>query len=241
CLVINTAADKVEESDPRGIAANPEIGRLLDECKQVGGAFDVLFNCSNQVGVIEASPQHSAPLAPEQPSEVPTSSANVVVAQGELGPGADTAAMTEVKRLMGEIAGTIEEAARAVGPHESFAMSLRAAQLQIADRYAFLDPFAGEFEYLGGEIVLVGQLTIEELIVGLGDALSLTVAELARSTAYAERFRAYVSEDLRRLLASKRAEFERFSLDQLIEHLIEVVTAVEPVRESALTEPATKQ
>src|SRR2546425_10504099 len=98
-------------------------------------------------------------------------------------------------------------------PHESFAMSLRAAGLQIADRYPFLDPFGGEFEYLGGDIVLAGPITVEELIVGVTEALTLTVEDLARSTAYADRFRAYVSEDLRRLLASNFAEFERFSLD----------------------------
>ena len=143
--------------------------------------------------------------------------------------------------MIGEIAGTVEEAARAVGPHDSFAMSLRAAALKIADRYPSLDPFGGQFEYLGGEIVLVGQITIEELLGGLAEALTLTVVDLARSSSYADRFRAYVSEDLRRLLAGKRSEFERFSLDQLVEHLIEVVSAVEPMTESAISKPAIKQ
>jgi hypothetical protein len=226
CLVINAMAQPVEECDAAGLASNVEIGRLLEECKRVGGAFDVLFNYLGQLGVIEASQPSSASLAPENSdASAGASDTNVASAQDE-----EPEAVTEVKQLMGEIAGAIEEAARAVGPHESFAMSLRAAGLQIADRYPFLDPFGGEFEYLGGDIVLAGPITVEELTVGVTEALTLTVEDLARSTAYADRFRAYVSEDLRRLLASNFAEFERFSLDQVIHHLIEVVSTNQPAR-----------
>jgi hypothetical protein len=227
CLVISAMAQPVEECDAAGLASNIEIGRLLEECSRVGGAFDVLFNYSGQLGVVKASQPSSASLAPKN-SDASVSDTNVASAQDEKAPVGE--AVTQVKRLMGEIAGAIEEAARAVGPHESFAMSLRAAGLQIADRYPFLDPFGGEFEYLGGDIVMAGPIAVEELIVGVTEALTLTVEDLARATAYADRFRAYVSEDLRRLLASNFAEFERFSLDQVIHHLIEVVSTNQPAR-----------
>ncbi|HEY3134612.1 MAG TPA: hypothetical protein VGL29_01050 [Blastocatellia bacterium] len=229
CLVINAMAQPVEECDAASLARNVEIGRLVEECNRVGGAFDVLFNYSGQLGVVKASQPSSASLAPENSdASVGASDKIVASAQDEKAPVGE--AVTQVKRLLGEIAGAIEEAARAVGPHESFAMSLRAAGLQIADRYAFLDPFGGEFEYLGGDIVLAGPIAVEELIVGVTEALTLTVEDLARTTAYADRFRAYVSEDLRRLLASNLAEFERFSLDQVIHHLIEVVSTNQPAR-----------
>jgi hypothetical protein len=133
---------------------------------------------------------------------------------------ADAEAMTEVKRLMGEIARTIEEAAQAVDRPESFSMSLRAGQLKIADRYAFLDPFAGEIEYLGGEIVFVGQATVEEFIAGLTEALELAVQAVMKSTSYPDRFRAYVTEDLQKLLARDRQELQRSGLDQVIEQII---------------------
>jgi len=138
----------------------------------------------------------------------------------QLSPSPDAEAMAEIKRLMGEIAKAIEEAAQAVDRPDSFSMSLRAGQLKIADRYPFLDPFAGEIEYLGGEIVFVGQATADEFILGLTEALKLAVDAVLHSTAYAERFRAYVIEDLRKLLAREQTEFEKFGLDRVIEQII---------------------
>ena len=58
--------------------------------------------------------------------------------------------MVEIKRLMGEMARTIEVSTQAIEQRDSFSMYLRAGQLKIADRYPFLDPFGAEFEYLGG-------------------------------------------------------------------------------------------
>jgi hypothetical protein len=132
----------------------------------------------------------------------------------------DAEAMAEVRRLMGEIARTIEEAAQAVDRHDSFSMCLRAGQLKIADRYPFLDPFAGEFEYLAGEIVFVGQATAEEFIAGLTEALKLAAQAVMQSSGYAERFRAFVIEDLRKLQAANRSEFAKRGLDKVIDEII---------------------
>ena len=129
-------------------------------------------------------------------------------------------AMSELKRLMGEIARTIEEAAQAIDHHDSFSMALRAGQLKIADRYPFLDPFRNEFEYLAGEIVFVGQATAEDFVAGLTEALELAILGVAKSTEHGDRFRAYVIEDLRKLLARDRSELESFGLDHVIERLL---------------------
>jgi len=84
---------------------------------------------------------------------------------------AEAEAMAEIKRLMGEIASTIENAARSVESRDTFSMYLRAGQLKIADRFPFLDPFGNEFEYLDGEIVFVGGEKPEEFISGVSGAL----------------------------------------------------------------------
>jgi hypothetical protein len=133
---------------------------------------------------------------------------------------ADDEAMAEIKRLMGETARVIEEAAQAVGRPDSFSMSLRAAQLKITEHFPFLDPFAGDFEYLTGEIVFVGRASAEEFVVGLTEALKLAIASVMRSTAFPERFRSYVTEDLQKLLVRERAPFEAFGLDQVIHQLL---------------------
>jgi hypothetical protein len=132
----------------------------------------------------------------------------------------DAEGMTETKRLMGEIARVIEEAAQAVGRPESFSMSLRAGQLSVADRFPFLDPFAGDFEYLAGEIVFAGVATAEEFVAGLTEALRFATGAVTRTTAYADRFRAYVAEDLHKLLAREPTAFQRLGLDKVIEQII---------------------
>ncbi len=184
---------------------------------------------SNDLGAADASAAIQANFPPFAEAEIPDLAEDLIEPQAEDFsfvldelplPGADVEAMAETKRLMGEIARAIEEAAQSVGRPDSFSMSLRAGQLKIADRFPFLDPFAGEFEYLAGEIVFVGHATAEEFVVGLTEALKLAVEGVTRSTAYADRFRSYVTEDLRKLLARERDEFESVGLDQVIEELL---------------------
>ena len=185
---------------------------------------------------IEGSSTGRAVAAPTRPSFAPLAEAleprlaeELIEPQaGDLSLGWDelppvtvgAEAMTDTKRLMGDIARVIEEAAQAVGRADSFSMSLRAGQLKIAERFPFLDPFAGEFEYLAGEIVFVGRATTGEFVVGFTEALTLAVEAVMRSTAYPDRFRSYVTEDLHKLLARERAEFEKLGLDQVIQEII---------------------
>jgi hypothetical protein len=156
----------------------------------------------------------AAPLPEEVTSELSLSGEEFS------GAGDNDETMTELKRLMGEIAGTIEGSAQAVDRHDGFAMCLRAGQLKIAERYPFLDPFASEFEYLAGEIVFVGQATAEQFVAGLTEALALAVKSLAETNAYGEKFRAYVSEDLGKLLARNRTELESYGLDRVIKEIV---------------------
>lgn len=185
---------------------------------------DDLPGASNNGGAAAATQPGPAPPA-EAATPAPTGdmiesqAADLSLLWNELPPAADAEAMAEIKRLMGEIARAIEEAAQSVGRPDSFSMSLRAGQLKIADRFPFLDPFAGDFEYLAGEIVFVGHAAAEEFVAGLTEALKLAIEAVMRSTAYADRFRSYVTEDLGKLLARERAEFERFGLDQVIQQM----------------------
>ncbi|HJQ68292.1 MAG TPA: hypothetical protein VKA70_04945 [Blastocatellia bacterium] len=134
---------------------------------------------------------------------------------------AGEAEMIEVKRLMGEIARTVEDAIRAVSQHSNFAMHLRAGQLRVADRYPFLDPFGNEFEYLAGEIAFVGKVKPDDFINGLTEALRIALASALQSVGQPARLRAIATEDLRRLAGRYRTEFEEFGLDQAVERIIE--------------------
>ncbi|HEX5731905.1 MAG TPA: hypothetical protein VF131_03635 [Blastocatellia bacterium] len=134
---------------------------------------------------------------------------------------AGEAEMIEVKRLMGEIARTLEDAIRAVSQHSNFAMHLRAGQLRVADRYPFLDPFGNEFEYLAGEIAFVGKVKPGDFINGLTEALRIALASAIQSTGQPARLRAIAAEDLRLLGQHHRSGFEEFGLDQAVERILE--------------------
>ncbi|HSE98999.1 MAG TPA: hypothetical protein VLD57_12095, partial [Blastocatellia bacterium] len=132
-------------------------------------------------------------------------------------------AMIEIKRLMGEITRTIEEAARAAEPQSKFPMYLRAGQLKLADRYPFLDPFGAEFEYLDGEIAFIGRAAPSVFIAGLTEALKLAVAGVVQSSAQPARVRKQMSEELDRLRSRIGPELERHHLDETIDVLIQSV------------------
>jgi len=239
-----------EEWDALELADDAARKALLSECKKAAGTFDVYFKDPLSVEAVCAAKQSEARVggSDDEPepaasieataesqikpslSDAPTDSvvkplteeiANELSADNDkLLPTAEDETMTQLKRLMGEIAGTIESSAQAVDRHDGFAMCLRAGQLKIAERYPFLDPFASEFEYLAGEIVFVGHATPEQFVAGLAEALALAVKSLAETNAYGDKFRAYVREDLGKLLARNRTELESYGLDQVIEGIV---------------------
>ncbi|HST23600.1 MAG TPA: hypothetical protein VLR90_20985 [Blastocatellia bacterium] len=145
---------------------------------------------------------------------------NDLRATGLLKQGSDADVMAEVKRLMGEIARTIEEATHAVEPRDSFPIHLRAGQLKIADRYPFLDPFGVEFEYLAGEIVFVGHASHSQFVEGLTEALKLAAESTIKSSAQSVRLCARITDELEWLLKRQKTELEQYRLDQSIEDII---------------------
>ena len=145
---------------------------------------------------------------------------NDLRATGLLKRGSDADVMAEVKRLMGEIARTIEEATHAVEPRDSFPIHLRAGQLKIAERYPFLDPFGAEFEYLAGEIVFVGHASHSQFVEGLTEALKLATKMTIDASAQPVRLCARITDELEWLLKRQKTELEQYRLDQSIEEII---------------------
>jgi hypothetical protein len=140
--------------------------------------------------------------------------------QAEVQRASEAEVMAEVKRLMAEIARTIEEAIDSVESRNTFPIHLRAGQLKVADRYPFLDPFGPEFEYLAGEIVFVGHVSPAEFVAGLTVALKLAVNGVAESSTQASRVRGRVGDALRWLLNRQQTEFEAYGMDESIREIL---------------------
>ncbi len=164
----------------------------------------------------------AAPVSAD-PGEISVEDTPVVAITSVAGQSMDVEeaeTMAEIKRLLGEIARTIDEASRAIEQRDAFSMYLRAGQLKIADRYPFLDPFGAEFEYLGGEIVFIGKASPAQFREGLTESLRLAVVGVAQSSAQPVRLRAAVTEDLRKLLERLRPDLERYGVVESIEWIL---------------------
>lgn len=201
------------------------LEELVRECKREGGELNVYFALpvlpeKTTTAPLEALPEMPEELIePEFPEPAPEPDFPPV---GELAEGA---AQVEATHLMGQIASTIEKAARAIEPKDTFSIYLRAGQLKVADRYPFLDPFGSEFEYAEGEILFSGEANLEELIAGFSEALRLAVTSVIEAATQPARLRARIREDLEKLLEGLRPQLELFNLDKLVEELTEQVAA----------------
>ncbi len=197
-------ADKVEAEEVQEVIALPE---RIEEMRQEPVAIKEEPTSSNALAMgLSANTIRLLSLNVKEEATAPV----------------DTEAMEDLKRLMGEIARSIEGATKEVEPGDSFSIYLRAGQLKVADRFPFLDPFGAEFEYLAGEIAFVGRATPEDFVAGLTEALRHAVAGVVQTSVQPTRLRIYIVEDLRQLLAGNREDFERYGLDKTIEQIISV-------------------
>ena len=132
-------------------------------------------------------------------------------------------AISPLVLLMSDVVSVIEEAVGSRDGANGFAIELRAGQLEVADRYPFLDPFAAEFEYHAGEIAFVGSVDPEEFAAGLAEALHVAVAGLSRRDGVeGDRMRQRVAEALSQLYADRRAEFDAFGLEGMLAFIADV-------------------
>lgn len=228
------ATDEVSQAvrEAKAVYRSLVLGDSVQDEPRAAGTIDEEasspFDLGSQTGDVESSGDLLPSTASGKASEQPGGDLSLVEDEfrkaDDLSLTDEAAQMAEVKRLMGEIARTIEEATQAVEQRESFSMYLRAGQLKVADRYSFLDPFGAEFEYLGGEIVFVGEASPDDFIAGLTEALTRAVQGVTESSSQAARLRTRIAENLQWLLKSQRAELEQYKLDQTIGQIISIVT-----------------
>lgn len=213
-----TPADAYLESasmEPAGVEADQSAEKIEQPSSSRSGTDNNAYREDVKTSEPLSLPVESLPDAAKQGMTAHLfASTHVAESIGE-------AEMIEVKRLMGEIARTVEESIRAVSQQSNFAMHMRAGQLRVADRYPFLDPFGNEFEYLAGEIAFVGRVKPDDFIAGLTEALRIALASALQAVSQPARLRAIAAEDLRSLGERYRSEFEEFGLDQSVERIME--------------------
>lgn len=133
----------------------------------------------------------------------------------------------ELVGLMGEVVRAVESGVTDALRRADFVPSFREALISIATHYPFLDPFAAEFEYADGVATFRGKARPADFVVGLSQALRLTVADLDRRAPEAQ-LRQHVEAALQVLRQRRRVEFERYGLEIATNEILAL--AAEPER-----------
>lgn len=108
----------------------------------------------------------------------------------------------DVVKVSGELIGSVERALN--GANSDFTSLFRAARLELADDYTFLDPTSGGPEYSNSVATAREELPVSSYVAGLSEALRRVVDKTATGDR-ARRVRERVALDLS-LVARKRRE-----------------------------------
>ena len=81
--------------------------------------------------------------------------------------------------VMQEVVRTIESVVDSVTRRTGvFLDNLKKAQVEKSEEYPFLDPFADEFEYKNGKIIVRGKVSVEIFLHGIKDCIDLTLHKI---------------------------------------------------------------
>jgi len=193
--------------------------RLVLRARETPGVISVYEGADEAVAVRSAEPaakteKVQSPAAAPELSVAPLVSAPLIdesqSAAGSAAPSEAPAASEpdgmvewhDVVKVSGELIGGVERALN--GANSDFASLFRAARLELADDYMFLDPTSGGFEYSNSVATAREEWPLSAYVAGLSEALRRVVDKAATGDR-ARRVRERVALDLS-LVARKRRE-----------------------------------
>jgi hypothetical protein len=112
-------------------------------------------------------------------------------------------------RLSGEMIGAVERAVLGVGA--DFATAFRAARLEMADDFSFLDPSTARFEYANSEVRLHAEPSAKVYLSGVSACLHQMVEKLTKGERGGS-MRERIALELAVLARRRQAQLARFNL-----------------------------
>ena len=192
--------------------------RLVLRARETPGTISVFEGADEAVAVPSAAPvaktesTESQAAADELSVTPPIAAPLLDEAQSAAGAASSEAAVDtepdgmvewhDVVKVSGELIGAVERALN--GANSDFASLFRAARLELADDYTFLDPTSGGLEYSNSVATAREELPLSTYVAGLSEALRRVVDKTA-SGDRERRVRERVALDLS-LVARKRRE-----------------------------------
>jgi hypothetical protein len=186
-VAVKTPANPEAESGDSAAVAEPgtgvpQVNNVHDAIAATGaGAEDAYADQPSLPAEIEPPPEKAAELPPpadlafQSPSIAPTTRIADSALDSESGNEIEWEA---VVRASGELVGGVERALNNAGA--DFASVFKAARLELADDYTFLDPMSDSFTYSNSAVTLHGEMSSDAYVAGLSEALRRVVDRIAR-------------------------------------------------------------
>jgi hypothetical protein len=203
-----TAAPRVRETDystGRTERGEEALHRLLVRATQPGGLVSVYE------GALE-----SAAGSTNSSSAVGPADAEDEGFATDARAGADETEWGDLLRLSGELIGTVERAILSVGG--DLPAAFRAARLELADDYSFLDPATGRFEYSSGTLRLHAQPSMKALAQSIVELLRRVVDKTARGMTEG-RVRERVALELAVLARRRQTQLAHFKFTSQLDRI----------------------
>jgi hypothetical protein len=187
-VAVKTPANpKAESGDSAAVAEHgtgvPQVNSVPDAIAATGaGAVDAYTDQPSLPAEIEApTPEKAAELPPpiDLAFQEPSIAATTRIADSSLDsePGNEIEWEAVVK-ASGELVGGVERALNNAGA--DFASVFKAARLELADDYTFLDPMSDGFTYSNSAVTLDGEMSSDAYVAGLSEALRRVVDRIAK-------------------------------------------------------------
>lgn len=162
-------------------------------------------------GTLVASTTHIAQitqLASQRKATFNVYRADLARAYGNQGNLADSFARQATLQTWQQVFQTIETVTDPGGKTEHFRTAFKRASIEHATAYAFLDPFAGEFEYRAGQITFTGSASITDFNEGICKVTASAVQKVGTQN----KVRAQLAATLTQLHAQSGQRLEDIGL-----------------------------
>lgn len=199
---------EINHADGREDEGEAALQRLLVRAREPGGRISVFERVDDEE---LAEGTLAAAVSPSLRSPAP---------QGKTEEGGDETqgelAWTELLRLSGELVAAVERATLSFGA--DFTAMFRAARLELADDFSFLDPSTGRFHYAHGVVRMQAQISMNTYLSSISETLRRVVDGLAKAH-QGRSTRERVALELAVLARRRETAIRQFKLMQYLERI----------------------
>ncbi len=124
--------------------------------------------------------------------------------------------LKEMIRIFEAVLSKAEKFVDAISQKGTFRNIFKRSLIEKSERYPFLDPFGGEFDYKEGIIEFTGETKERDFVQGLGECLQASLAHLEETLPKSKMLPLKVRAEIESALEPYRATFKRLGMESAI-------------------------